>query len=92
MKGVCSLSGSRRDERTGRDTILLFAFFSPQDALSFEAKPRPLPLFYQLRTYLRTPRIARIARIHLLTPLGIGNNIHSQIRTKSIFICICALN
>ena len=43
MKGVCSLSGSRRDERTGRDTILLFAFFSPQDALSFEAKPRPTP-------------------------------------------------
>ena len=30
-------------------------------------------------------------RIHLLTPLGIGNNIHSYIRTKSIFICICAL-
>ena len=30
-------------------------------------------------------------RIHLLTPLGIGNNNHSHIRTKSIFICICAL-
>ena len=30
-------------------------------------------------------------RIHLLTPLGVGNNIHSYIRTKSIFICICAL-
>ena len=30
-------------------------------------------------------------RIHLLTPLGFGNNIHSYIRTKSIFICICAL-
>ena len=29
-------------------------------------------------------------RIHLLTPLGVGNNIHSYIRTKSIFICICA--
>ena len=30
-------------------------------------------------------------RIHLLTPLGAGCNIHSTIRTKSIFTCICAL-
>ena len=30
-------------------------------------------------------------RIHLLTPLGVGNDIHCTIRTKSIFICICAL-
>ena len=29
-------------------------------------------------------------RIHLLTPLGVRNNIHSKIRTKLIFICICA--
>ena len=29
-------------------------------------------------------------RIHLLTLLGVGNNIHSTIRTKSNFICICA--
>ena len=29
-------------------------------------------------------------RIHLLTPLGVGNNIHIYIRTMSNFICICA--
>ena len=31
-------------------------------------------------------------RIHLLTPLGVGNNIHGYIRTKSNFICICAVD